>query len=52
MRHLFRTYTFYMRYACETCMFRIVSFWTVSECLRELDYEEMPDSDPVKILVA
>jgi hypothetical protein len=52
MRHPFWTYTFHMRYACEVCRFRIVPFWTTSECLRERAYDETPGSDPVKILAA
>jgi hypothetical protein len=52
MRHLFRTYTFHMCYACEACRFRIVPFWTASECLRERAYDVTPDLDPVEISVA
>jgi hypothetical protein len=49
MHHPFRTYMFYMRYACEACRFRIVPFWTASKCPRERAYDEMPDS--IEILV-
>jgi hypothetical protein len=49
MRHPFQTYTFHMHYACESCRFGIVSFWTASECPREHAYDEMPDSDPVQV---
>jgi hypothetical protein len=52
MCHLFRTYMFHMRYACEVCRFGIVPFWTASECPREHAYDEMPDSDSVKISAA
>jgi hypothetical protein len=48
MRHPFRTYTSHIRYACETCRFRIVSFWTASEFPRERAYEETPGSDQSK----
>jgi hypothetical protein len=49
MRHPFQTYTFHMRYICEACRFKIVPFWTVSECPRECAYDVMPDLDLVKI---
>jgi hypothetical protein len=52
MRHPFQTYMFHMRYACKTCRFEIVYFWTASECQRECDYDETTDSDPVKISAA
>jgi hypothetical protein len=49
MCHLFWTYTFHMRYAYETSRFRIVPFWTVSECPREHAYDETPGLNPVEI---
>jgi hypothetical protein len=52
MCHLFQTYTFHMRYACEVCRFKIVLFWTASKYPREGAYDETPSSDPVKILAA
>jgi hypothetical protein len=52
MRHPFQTYTFYGCYACDTCRFGIVPFWTVSECPRERAYDVTPDLDPIEILVA
>jgi hypothetical protein len=52
MRHPFQTYTFHMRYACEMCRYRIIPFWTASECPRERVYDMTPGSDPVKISVA
>jgi hypothetical protein len=52
MHHLFQTYTFHMRYACEACRFRIVPFWTASECPRERAYDETSGSDLIEILAA
>jgi hypothetical protein len=52
MRHLFQTYMFHMCYTCEACRFKIVPCWTASECSREHAYDEIPESDSVKISVA
>jgi hypothetical protein len=52
MCHPFQTYIFHMCYACETCRFKIIPFGIASECPRERSYEEMADSDSVKILAA
>jgi hypothetical protein len=38
-----------MRYACEMCRFRIVPFWTASECPRERAYDVTPNLDPVEM---
>jgi hypothetical protein len=34
-----------MRYVCEASRFRIVPFWTTSECPRERAYDETPILD-------
>jgi hypothetical protein len=52
MCHPFQSYTFHMHNACEACRFRIIPFWTASECPKEHAYDETPDLDLVEILAA